>query len=104
MLPIGSVVQVKHGDHDLMIITKNVFSTADKTLFFDYGSCMYPEGLDPDQIYYFNQGDVENIVFEGLKNDAEVTQDNEMTEWVTKNQTDLEKVRGKVPDVHEADA
>ncbi|QFR65608.1 DUF4176 domain-containing protein [Furfurilactobacillus rossiae] len=97
MLSIGSVVRLKNGNHDLMIITKNVFSTDGKrTLFFDYGSCLYPEGLDPDTMYYFNQKDIKNIVFEGFKNDLENKQDKLMSEWVNKNDEEIAKIRGQV--------
>ncbi|KRL52389.1 hypothetical protein FD35_GL002112 [Furfurilactobacillus rossiae DSM 15814] len=57
---------------------------------------MYPEGLDPDTMYYFNQKDIKNIVFEGFKNDLENKQDKLMSEWVNKNDEEIAKIRGQV--------
>ncbi len=34
--------------------------------YFDYGACMYPEGLLGDQVIYFNHDAIQKVVFEGL--------------------------------------
>ncbi|UQS84341.1 DUF4176 domain-containing protein [Bombilactobacillus thymidiniphilus] len=47
---------------------------------------MYPEGLDSKKIYYFNQEDITEVVFEGYR-DKDSERFNEFYEqWVEDNQ------------------
>ena len=32
-------------------------------VFFDYTGALYPAGLDPDQVFYFNKEDIDEVVF-----------------------------------------
>ncbi len=38
---------------------------------FDYTGALYPQGLDPEQVYYFNDEDIDEVVFEGFKDEDE---------------------------------
>lgn len=68
--PIGSVVLVKNGIKELMIIARGVGTMIDgKMKFFDYGACLYPEGLTGTNILYFNHEDIEEVKHIGYRND-----------------------------------
>ena len=32
---------------------------------FDYTGALFPEGLNPEQVYYFKHEDIDDIVFKG---------------------------------------
>ena len=32
---------------------------------FDYSACKYPVDVVEDQIYYFNEENIDNVIFEG---------------------------------------
>ena len=34
-------------------------------LYFGYSGAAYPVGLNPEQIFYFNQEDIDKVVFHG---------------------------------------
>lgn len=42
-----------------------------KRVYFDYGACMYPEGLMGDQILYFNEDDIFQVVHHEYVNEDE---------------------------------
>lgn len=42
-----------------------------KMKLFDYGACLYPEGLTGTNILYFNHEDIEEVKHTGYKNDED---------------------------------
>ena len=38
---------------------------------FDYSACNYPVGVVEDQIYYFNEENIDKVVFEGYSDQEE---------------------------------
>ena len=38
---------------------------------FDYSACKYPVGVVGDQIYYFNEENIDNVIFEGYSDQDE---------------------------------
>ena len=77
-LPIGSVVLLKGGKRELMIISYCIIPNGDaydkngkvdvKDKMFDYGACVYPEGMiTSDQLFAFNHDQIEKIVFMGYE-------------------------------------
>ena len=65
-LPLGSVVVLKGGIKKIIIIARGLgVKIGDETVFFDYGGCMYPEGMIGDSIMYFQHEDIMKTVFEG---------------------------------------
>lgn len=78
-LPVGSVVLLKGGKKELMITAyfiKPIGKTYDSSgevdnaseKLFDYGACLYPEGLvGSDQTLAFNHNDIEKVVFKGYE-------------------------------------
>lgn len=87
-LPIGTVVLLKGGKKELMIISyciipagevydKNGKVEMEETMF-DYGGCVYPEGMiTSDQLFAFNHDQIEKVCYMG---------------YVTDNQKEISKV------------
>ena len=75
ILPLGSVVCLKDGDGtQLLIITRGsvVKQSWRKEVYFDYGAVLIPQGMTtPDNVYFFNRENVEEVIFKGYENDEE---------------------------------
>ena len=69
--PLGTIVTIKGTPKRFMIIARALFSKKNHgtPLYFDYGAVMYPEGMIGSQIVYFQDRDIENVVFEGFDDD-----------------------------------
>jgi len=89
MLPLGSIVILKGNTKKMMIIARLIALPVKGQVYrFDYGACLYPEGMVGDSLIYFNQEDILKVVQEGYTDD-----DNEiMTRVYT---TDLQGPKGK---------
>jgi len=77
-LPIGTVVLLKNGKKELMILSYGVIPQGElekngetidgKNKFFDYGACTYPEGLvNSTQIAVFNHDQIEKVCYMGYE-------------------------------------
>lgn len=70
-LPMGSVCTIKGSEKKLMIINRGVLlphkGEPKGVDYFDYGACLYPDGLVGDQVMYFNHDTVEDVCWEGFK-------------------------------------
>lgn len=77
-LPIGTVVLLKGGKKELMIISYCIVPSGeayDKNgkidvtdTMFDYGACVYPEGMiTSDQLFAFNHEQIGKILYMGLE-------------------------------------
>ena len=75
-LPIGSVVLLKGGKKEVMIMSYCIMPSGKvyspngklekKGLMFDYGGCLYPEGMiKSDQLFVFNHDQIERVCFKG---------------------------------------
>ncbi|MEW9678010.1 DUF4176 domain-containing protein [Lentibacillus sp. L22] len=75
MLPIGSIVYLREGTSKLMILNRGPILPSGETegegIWYDYSGCIYPQGLDPNNVFYFNEENIDKIVFEGFKDDEE---------------------------------
>ncbi|UQS84348.1 DUF4176 domain-containing protein [Bombilactobacillus thymidiniphilus] len=95
MLPIGSIVYLEDSSQKVMLL--NVGPVVEQNgveVYFDYSGAIYPAGLDPEQVYYFNQEDIAEVVFEGYQ-DEDSERFNELYEqWVEDNQDEIP--RGEV--------
>ena len=81
-LPIGTVVLLKGGKKELMIMSYCIVPSGEaydkdgkvdiRDQMFDYGGCAYPEGLlTSDQLFAFNHEQIEKIVFKGYETDKQ---------------------------------
>lgn len=69
-LPLGSIVIVKGNVKKFMIVSRGLLTKIENGIcYFDYGGCLYPEGLIGDAIVYFNHADIAAVVAEGYRDD-----------------------------------
>lgn len=69
-LPLGSIVYLNDGMKKLMIVGRGlIVKNGEKPYFFDYGGVLFPEGLQGDEMAYFQHDAVKKIVFQGFKDD-----------------------------------
>ena len=73
LLPVGSIVKIKNMEKEVMITGFYHIQKEDSTKkIYDYMGCIWPEGIiDTDQNLFFNNPDIDRILFEGLKNEEE---------------------------------
>lgn len=71
-LPIGSVVRIKETPDQLFMIFGWLQKSVQKEEIYDYIAVMYPEGLANKILsFYFNESDIEEVLFEGFQNEKE---------------------------------
>lgn len=77
-LPLGSIVVIKGGVKKFMIVARGLgVDVGDKKTYFDYGACMYPEGMIGDKMMYFQHEDIVRTIFSGFSDeDNELMIDN----------------------------
>lgn len=74
MLPLGSVIYLEEGNQKIMIVGRGVVYEDEETgesVFVDYMGCPYPEGIDPNQTIFFNEENVDEVIYEGYKGKEE---------------------------------
>lgn len=69
-LPLGSVIVINGSIKKFMIIARGLnVKNGDKTRYFDYGGCYYPEGVIGDSMMYFNHKDIMKVLAQGYDDD-----------------------------------
>ena len=78
-LPVGTVVMLKEGTKRISII--GFCPVVGDGREFDYVGCLYPEGLlSPNETLLFNQSDIKEIYYIGLKDQEHINFSNKMVE------------------------
>ena len=96
ILPIGSIVYLNEGNQKLMILNRGVTIRQNKQdVLFDYSAAIYPMGLNPNQLFYFNHEDVDRIVFKGYSNEEEDRFVELYLQWLEENKEKVVKGRTK---------
>ncbi|MCD0063130.1 DUF4176 domain-containing protein, partial [Streptococcus agalactiae] len=55
LLPVGSVVYLIDGNQKLVIVNRGaIVEQEGQEVYFDYLGGIFPEGLNLEQVYYFN--------------------------------------------------
>jgi len=91
MLPIGSIVYLAEGNRKVMILNRGALVEQDGVqVLFDYSGAVYPNGLNPEQVFYFNAENIDKVVFEGFKDEEEERFITLYEQWLAK-QTELKK-------------
>lgn len=73
METIGSIIYLKEGSQKLMIINRGpIVEIEGQKYMFDYSACKYPVGIVEEQIYYFNEENIDKVIFEGYSDQEEV--------------------------------
>lgn len=88
LLPLGSVVYLQEGTEKLMIIGRGIVYQDEETnteVFVDYMGCIFPTGINPNNTIFFNQENIDRVVFEGLKDEDEERFLQVYDEWLKKN-------------------
>lgn len=99
-LPIGTVVLLKGGKKELMIngyCIKPNGDVYDKTgeidvsgKIFDYGACLYPEGIiTTEQLFAFNHDQIDKVCFMGYVTDDQ----KELSELLNRGLLELDKFK-----------
>lgn len=95
MLPIGSIVYLKEGTNKLMILNRGpIIEQSGEQTLFDYSGCFYPQGIDPDNVFYFNQENIDKVIFKGFSDGDEERFQELFQEWMDSNKENIKK--GKV--------
>ncbi|MBR1472534.1 MAG: DUF4176 domain-containing protein [Lachnospiraceae bacterium] len=72
VLPLGSVVTLKSGNKKLMIVSRAPLYNNRGTIgYFDYSAYLYPTGQADEQAFFFNEEDIEEVHFEGYRDEDE---------------------------------
>jgi len=61
---------------------------------FDYAACNYPQGLDVENTFYFNEENIDEVVFKGYSDDDERRFQKLYNDWMEANKDTIKK--GKV--------
>ncbi|MCU7557811.1 DUF4176 domain-containing protein [Macrococcus capreoli] len=64
---------MKEGTQKLMILNRGyIEQSKNQNLLFDYSACRYPMGFDFDEIYYFNEENIDKVIFNGFEDEEEL--------------------------------
>ena len=95
LLPVGSVVYLAEGNQKMVVLNRGAVVEQDgKQVFFDYCLGIYPEGLNPEEVFYCQSEDIDEVLFEGYVDDDEKRFVELYQKWVDENKGTLQ--RGKV--------
>jgi hypothetical protein len=95
MLPIGSIVYLKEGTSKLMILNRGPIIELDgEQKMFDYSACVYPQGLVADSLLYFNEENIDEVIFEGFKDSDEDRFHSLYKQWLEENEIEKGVVSG----------
>jgi hypothetical protein len=85
-LPLGSMVIIKGSVRKAVVISRGLMTViGDECKFFDYGGCLYPEGVVGDQILYFNHKDIAKVIHEGYRDEDDEMMVADINEWFEKS-------------------
>lgn len=95
MLPIGSIVYLREGTNKIMILNRAPIlpseENEEKGIWYDYSGCFYPQGLNPNNVFYFNEENIDEVVFEGFRDDDEERFQKIFQDWREENKPNIKK-------------
>lgn len=73
ILPIGSVIRLTRENEQLLMVTSRfpLYNRQGEIGYFDYAGCLYPQGQTSQENFFFNNEDIEKVLFEGFINETE---------------------------------
>ena len=96
LLPLGSIVYLADGNQKVVIIGRGMIVNQEGAdVVFDYTGSFFPDGLNPEEIYYFNEEDIDEVIFEGYRNDEEERYAKLYLQWLEENKEKVIKGRTK---------
>lgn len=84
LLALGSIVYLEDGTKKIMIAGRGVVIEDPDTgadVYFDYIGCPYPEGIDPEDALFFNQDNIDEVLFTGYTDNEEERFLKVYTQW-----------------------
>lgn len=85
-LSLGSIVNINEMVKKIMITSRGVVSEVDgQRYFFDYAGCLYPEGLQGENLLFFNHEDIDRVIFNGWDNEMGLDIPDKLNEFIEKN-------------------
>jgi hypothetical protein len=95
MLPIGSIVYLNEGTSKLMILNRGpIIELDEEQKMFDYSACVYPQGLVADSVLYFNEENIDEVIYEGFKDSDEDRFHSLYKQWLVENEVQKGVVSG----------
>lgn len=80
---IGTIVRIKNSKRELMIVQKYVLHNENnKQVIYDYGACLFPEGIIGNSLFYFNHSDIEEVLYKGMSNEKDKIYNEIMTTYI----------------------
>ena len=85
-LPLGSVVRLRGSRKTMMVIGRALVMTKDDggKEYYDYSLALYPEGLIGDAVVYSNHDCIDEVLFEGYRDDEDARALSEIAEILPK--------------------
>jgi hypothetical protein len=85
-LPLGSIVIIKGGVKKAVIVARGLAAAfGGEPVYFDYGGCLYPEGIIGDALLYFNHEDIFKVVFTGYADEDDELMKENIFHWLDKS-------------------
>jgi hypothetical protein len=92
ILPVGSIVYLSGGNQKIVILNRGaIVEQGEQKVLFDYTGAFYPEGINPEEVYYFNQEDIDEIIFTGYSDWDEERFVSLYKKWLIADGSNLEK-------------
>lgn len=81
-----SIIYLKDGTRQMMILNRGpIVVIENEQRYFDYSACEYPTGLIQDKILYFNEENIDEVIFKGYSDDKEKRFETVYKDWLKQN-------------------
>lgn len=92
LLPLGTVVYLVSGNQKMFIVGRGTLvEQDDHEVRFDYTGVRYPDGLLAEEVYYFNEEDIDSILSEGYRDDEDERYVTLYNQWLEEKGKDIPK-------------
>lgn len=84
LLPLGTIVYLENGTKKIMVVGRGAVledEDSGEDVYFDYMGTPYPEGIDPENAIFFNEDNVDEVLFTGFKDEEETRFQKLYKEW-----------------------
>ncbi|WP_099467915.1 DUF4176 domain-containing protein [Konateibacter massiliensis] len=84
-LPLGSIVRLNGSVKKVVVIARAIATKIENEVkYFEYGGCLYPEGLLGDMILYFNNEDIQRVEYKGYADEDDTVMIQNLNESIQK--------------------
>lgn len=86
MHTLGTILYLKNGTQKVMVISRNaLLEVKQEKQLFDYVGCKYPTGFNPKTMIYFNEENIDTIIFKGYEDEEEIRMNEVFESWKNDN-------------------